>query len=145
MILCLTRAEGPLQKLGMKMYYECFPIPDMRVIPASSIITRGCLAPCFLDSMAKYHTIPHRFHRLTRQYFDGGQADTATPSGKGSKLYVLNMYAMTFGQAKARTESVSEELAKRKVRKAAALASAAAKRKETWAQKRARSGQPGGT
>ena len=145
MIPCLIRAEGPLQEIGMRQLYECYPNHDSRVIPASNLITRACLTPCFLDGNDQYHTIPHRFHRFARQYFDGGQADTAKPSGRGSKLFELNLYAMNFGQAKPRTESVSEELAKRKARKAAAQASAAAKRKETWAQKRARSGQPGGT
>jgi hypothetical protein len=96
--------------------------------------------PCHLNGNEKFHTIPHRFHRFARQYFDGGQADTAVPSGRGSKLFELNLYAMTFGQAKPQTESISEELAKRNERNAAAQASATAKRKETWAQKRPRPG-----
>jgi hypothetical protein len=69
--------------------------------------------------MAEYHTIPHRFDPVATRHFDGGQADTATPTGKGSKLYALNMYAMTFGRPKPRTESLEDELAKRAARKAA--------------------------
>ena len=48
---------------------------------------------------------------------------------------MLNLYAMTFGRAKQRTESLEDELAKRKARKAAFYAKAALKRRETWAHK----------
>ena len=122
----------------MTMLHECYPIPDLRVIPIANIITRACLAPCFLDGMSTHHTIPHRFRSLQRQHFDGGQSDTATPSGKGSKLYELNLYAMTLGRPKERTVSVSDELAKKRATKGVEYKAAAAKRRETWAQKRAR-------
>ena len=124
----------------MPMLYECCPVPDLRVIPVAKILTRACLAPCFLDGMSKYHTIPHSFRSLQRQHFDGGQADSAVPSGKGSKLYELNLYAMTLGRAKERTVTLDDELAKRAETKAANLAKAALKRRETWADKRAKSG-----
>ena len=114
----------------MPLLYDCYPTSDFRVIPVSKIITRACLAPIFLDGMSEYHTIPHMFSN-----FEGGQTDTATPTGRGSKLYALNMYAMTFGRAKQRTESLEDELAKRKARKAAFYAKAALKRRETWAHK----------
>jgi len=133
-------AEGPLQKLGMPIFYECYPIPDLRVIPVSKILTRACLAPCFLDGMCEYHTIAHRFASSQRRHFEGGQADNAIPTGRGSKLYELNLYAMTLGRAKERTVSLEVELAQRKARKAADLARAASKRRETWNDKRARSG-----
>ena len=125
------------------MLYECFPTQDLRVIPIANILTRACLAPCFLDGMSQHHTIPRRLHSLQRRHFDGGQADTAVPSGKGSKLYEFNLYAMTFGRPKERTLSVSDEIAKQGARRAAALASANAKRQETWADKRARHGSGG--
>ena len=124
----------------MPMLYECYPTRDLRVIPVSNIITRACLAPCFLDGMSEYHTIPHRFRSSARTHFDGGQADTAVPTGRGSRLYELNMYAMTLGWAKQRTVSLEDELAKRAERKAADLARAASKRRETWADKRRKSG-----
>ena len=57
-----------------------------------------------------------------------GQTDTAVPTGRGSKLYELNLYAMTLGRAKQRTVSLEDELAKRAERKAAELARAASKR-----------------
>jgi len=69
-----------------------------------------------------------------------GQTDTAVPTGRGSKLYELNLYAMTLGRAKQRTVSLEDELAKRAERKAAELARAASKRRETWADKRRKSG-----
>ena len=125
------------------MLYECYPTRDLRVILVSNIITRACLAPCFLDGMSEYHTIPHRFRSSARTHFDGGQADTAVPTGRGSRLYELNMYAMTLGRAKQRTVSLEDELAKRAERKAAELARAgwaASKRGETWADKRRKSG-----
>ena len=140
MLIADLFAEGPLQKLGMPMLYECYPIRDLRVIPVSNLITRACLAPCFLDGMSEYHTIPHRFRSSTRTHFDGGQTDTAVPTGRGSKLYELNLYAMTLGRAKQRTVSLEDELAKRAERKAADLARAASKRRETWADKRRKSG-----
>ena len=90
--------------------------------------------------MSEYHTIPHGFRSLQRTCFDGGQADTATPSGRGSKLYELNLYAMNLGRAKDRTVTLDDELAKRAATKAAKLAKAASKRRETWADKRAKSG-----
>ena len=124
----------------MPMLYECYPTRDLRVVPVSNIITRACLAPCFLDGMSEYHTIPHRFRSSARTHFDGGQADTAVPTGRGSRLYELNMYAMTLGRAKQRTVSLEDELAKRAERKAADLARAASKRRETWADKRRKSG-----
>ena len=124
----------------MPMLFECFPVPDLRVIPVAKILTRACLAPCFLGGMSEYHTIPHGFRSLQRTCFDGGQADTATPSGRGSKLYELNLYAMTLGRAKERTVSLDDELAKREETKAANLAKAASKRRETWADKRAKFG-----
>ena len=40
-------AEGPNQRRGMPILYECYPTRDLRVIPAKNIITRACLAPCF--------------------------------------------------------------------------------------------------
>ncbi len=121
--------------------FECYPVPDLRVIPVAKILTRACLAPCFLGGMsAKYHTIPHNLRSLQRQHFDGGQADTATPSGRGSKLYELNLYAMTLGRAKDRTVTLDDELAKRAERKAANTEKAASKRRETWADKRAKHG-----
>ncbi len=140
MLIADQFAEGPLQKLGMPIFYECYPIPDLRVIPVSKILTRACLAPCFLDGMCAYHTIPHRFASSQRRHFEGGQADNAIPTGRGSKLYELNLYAMTLGRAKERTVTLEDELAQRKARKAADLARAASKRRETWADKRARSG-----
>ena len=140
MLIADLFAEGPLQKLGMPMLYECYPIRDLRVIPVSNLITRACLAPCFLDGMSEYHTIPHRFRSSTRTHFDGGQTDTAVPTGRGSKLYELNLYAMTLGRAKQRTVSLEDELAKRAERRATELARAASKRRETWADKRRKSG-----
>ena len=130
-------AEGPLQELGMPILFECSPIPDLRVIPVSKILTRACLAPCFLDGMSKFHTIPHRFASSQRRHFEGGQTDSATPTGRGSKLYELNLYAMTLGRAKERTVSLEDELAQRKAKKAADSARAASRRRETWADKRA--------
>ena len=39
----------------MRIFFECNPIHDLRlwlrVIPAANIITRACLAPCFLDGL----------------------------------------------------------------------------------------------
>jgi hypothetical protein len=119
----------------MPIVYECHPVPDLHVIPISNIITRACLAPCFLDGVSQYHTIPRRFHSLQKRHFDGGAVDTAIPSGNGSKLYELNLYAMKFGRPKERIMSVSDELAKRKARKAVELARAAAQRRETYAQR----------
>ena len=128
----------------MPILFECFPVPDLRVIPVAKILTRACLAPCFLGGMsAKYHTIPHSFRSLQRQHFDGGQTDTAVQSGRGSKLYELNMYAMTLGRGprgKERTVTLDEELAKRAATKEANVAKAASKQWETWADKRAKSG-----
>ena len=125
----------------MPILFECFPVPDLRVIPVAKILTRACLAPCFLGGMsAKYHTIPHSLRSLQKRHFDGGQADSAVPSGKGSKLYELNLYAMTLGRAKDRTVTLDDELAKQAATKAANLAKAASKRRETWANKRAKSG-----
>ena len=122
----------------MDILFECYPTPDLRVLPIANIITRSCLAPCFLDRK-DHPTIPYRYRTLERRHFDGGQTDTAAHIGKGSKLYELNLYAMTLGRPKERTVSVSDELADKRARKAAELARAAAKRRETWAQKRARS------
>ena len=85
----------------------------------------------FLFGGSEFKTIPHEC-RAASQHFDGGQTDTATPTGKGSKLYALNMYAMTFGRAKPRTESLEDELAKRASRKAAYYAKAASKQRETY-------------
>lgn len=100
----------------MRIFYECSPIRDLRVIPAANILTRACLAPCFLDGMSRFHTIPHRFHIWQRQ-FQGGKVDKAVPCGEASKLYELNVWAMTFGRAKERTVSVNHELAARQERK----------------------------
>ena len=137
MLIVYLFAEGPLQKLGMPIFYECYPIPDLRVIPVSKILTSACLAPCFLDGMCEHHTIPRRFAVLQKRHFEGGQADKAIPTGKGSKLYELNLYAMTLGRAKERTVSLEDELAQRKARKVADLAKAASKRRKTYADKRA--------
>ena len=100
----------------MRIFYECNPIRDLRVIPAANIITRACLAPCFLDGMSRFHTIPRRFQVWQRQ-FQGGKVDKAVPCGEESKLYDLNVWAMTFSRAKERTVSVPDELAARQARK----------------------------
>jgi len=47
---------------------------------------------------------------------------------------------MTLGRAKERTVTLDDELAKRAATKAANLATAASKRRETWADKRAKYG-----
>ncbi len=78
----------------MRIYYKCHPIRDLRVIPAANIITRACLAPCFFYGMSRYHTIPSKLS-----------------CGNVSKLYELNVWAMTCGRAKERTVSVQNELA----------------------------------
>ncbi len=101
----------------MPILYECYPTRDLRVIPAVNIITRACLAPCFLDGMSRYHTIPRRFDSLQRQHFDGGKADKAVPSGDGSELYELNVWAMTLARGKERSMTVQAELAARQARK----------------------------
>ena len=116
----------------MPLLYECSPTPDFRVLPVANFIARACLSPMFLRGGSEFNTIPHE-HRAASRHFDGGQTDTATPTGKGSKLYALNMYAMTFGRAKPRTESLEDELAKRAARKAAYYAKAASKRRATYA------------
>jgi hypothetical protein len=95
----------------MRIYYECHPIRDLRVIPAANIITRACLAPCFLDGISQYHTIPRKFSHHEVRHFAGGGADKAVPCGDASKLYELNVWAMTCGRAKERTVSVQDELA----------------------------------
>ena len=120
----------------MDILFECYPTPDLRVIPIANIITRSCLSPCFLDGKSNHSTIPYRYRSLERRHFDGGQADTAAHIGKGSKLYELNLYAMSLGRPKERTVSVADELANKRARKAAELARAATKRQETWAEKR---------
>ena len=66
---------------------------------------------------------------MERRHFDGGQTDTAAHIGKGSKLYELNLYAMTLGRPKERAVSVADEFANKRARKAAELARAAAKRR----------------
>jgi hypothetical protein len=60
-----------------------------------------------------------------------------------AKLYELNLYAMSLGRPKERAVSVADELANKRARKAAELAGAAAKRRETWAEKRRVSGLAG--
>ena len=122
----------------MDILFDSYPTSDLRVIPIA--ITRACLAPCFLDGKPNHHTNPHRFRPMERRHFDGGQTDTAAHIGKGSKLYELNLYAMTLGRPKERAVSVADELANKRARKAAELARAAAKRQETWAAKRRASG-----
>ena len=122
----------------MDILFDCYPTSDLHVIPISNIITRACLAPCFLDSKSNHHTVPYRFLSLQRLHLDGGETDTAAHISKGSKLYELNLYAMHLGRPKERTVSVSEELANKRARKDAELTRAAAKRRETWAEKRRR-------
>jgi len=96
-----------------------------------------------LDGKSNHHTIPYRLRSLESRHFEGGQTDTAAHIGKGSKLYELNLYAMTLGRPKERAVSVADELANKRARKAAELAGAAAKRRETWAEKRRVSGLAG--
>ena len=127
----------------MDILFDCYPTSDLRVIPIANIITRACLAPCFLDGKSNHHTIPYRLRSLESRHFEGGQTDTAANSGKGRKLYELNLYAMTLGRPKERAVPVADELANKRARKAAELARAAAKRRETWAEKRRVSGLAG--
>jgi len=127
----------------MDILFDCYPTSDLRVIPIANIITRACLAPCFLDGKSNHHTIPYRLRSLESRHFEGGQTDTAAHIGKGSKLYELNLYAMTLGRPKERAVSVADELANKHARKAAELARAAVNRRETWAEKRRVSGLAG--
>jgi len=126
----------------MDILFECNPTPDLRVLPIANIITRACLASCYFDGK-DHPTIPYRYRTAERRHFDGGQTDTAAHIGKGSKLYELNLYAMTLGRPKERAVSVADELANKHARKAAGLARAAVKRRETWAEKRRVSGLAG--
>jgi len=79
----------------MDILFDCYPTSDLHIIPIANIITRACLAPCFLDGKSNHHTIPYRLRSLESRHFEGGQTDTAAHIGKGSKLYELNPYAMT--------------------------------------------------
>ena len=45
------------------------PARDLRVIPAANIITRACLALCFVGGMSQYHTIPRWPEGLQRHHF----------------------------------------------------------------------------
>ena len=63
------------------------------------------------DGTSQYHTIPRRFSHHEARHFAGGKADKAVPCGDASKLYELNVWAMTCGRAKERTVSVQDELA----------------------------------
>lgn len=67
-VLCRGTSSGK----GHAHLYECFPIRDLRVIPATNIITRSCLAPCFLDGMSRHTTIPRQFHSWEKRHFEGG-------------------------------------------------------------------------
>ena len=125
----------------MPILCDCYPIPDFHVVPISNILKRACLSPCFLDDINEFHTIPHRLCNLTKQHFEGGQADTAKASGRGSKLYELNLYAMTLGRAKQLTVSLRYELSKCAEKKAAYQAKAASKRRESAATKRPKFGR----
>jgi len=127
----------------MDILFDCSPTSDLRVIPIANMITRACLAPCFFDGKSNHHTIPYRLRSLESRHFEGGQTDTAAHIGKGSKLYELNLYAMTLGRPKERAVSVADEVANKHARKAAGLARAAVKRRETWAEKRRVSGLAG--
>ena len=51
------------------------------------------------------------FKHSAHLHFDGGKADRAKPCGDGSKLYDLNIWAMTLGRPRERTVSVAEGLA----------------------------------
>ena len=124
--------------------FDCYPTPDLSVIPIANIVTRACLASCSLDGKGNHPTIPYRYRSLERRHFDGGQTDTAAHIGKGSKLYELNLYATSLGRPKERTVSVADELANKRARKAAELARAAAKRRETWAEKQRLAGSARG-
>ena len=68
----LREFTAPDPRIYSAILYECYPTRDLRVIPAANIITRACLAPCFLAGMSQYHTIPRLFEGLQRQHFDGG-------------------------------------------------------------------------
>lgn len=61
--------------------------------------------------MSQYHTIPRRFSHHEARHFAGGKSDRAVPCGDASKLYELNVWAMTCGRAKERTVSIQDELA----------------------------------
>ena len=113
----------------MRIFYECNPIRDLRVIPAANIITRACLAPCFLDGLSHSSPIPclakHGIANmepfLTDSMFGRGNSKEKGRQGRtlrGRKLYELNVWAMIFGRAKERTVSVpDDELAARQARK----------------------------
>jgi hypothetical protein len=73
------------------------------------IITRARLAQWFLDENAQYHTIPRQFDCMQQQHFSGGKVDKAVPCRHGSKLYVLNVWAMACAWGKERTMSVKDE------------------------------------
>ena len=64
-------AEGPLQEMDMRIFYERNPIQvrGLRVIPAANIITGACLAPCFQDGVSHYHTILHWFQVWQRHIY----------------------------------------------------------------------------
>ena len=89
--------------------------------------------------MDEFRTIPYRLHNCTK-HFEGGLANTAKANGRGSKLYELNLYAMTLGRAKQLTVSLRYELSKCAEKKAVYQAKAASKLRESAGTKRPKSG-----
>ena len=101
MSLLFFVAAGPNQDAGMKIVYRTLPVPYLRVRETSDILNRASLAPCFLAGQ-ETPTIPASLAR----YFPLGKADTR--DSRGSEVFEVNMWAMTFERTKPRTFSVQE-------------------------------------
>ena len=91
----------------MPILYECYPTRDLRVIPDYVFSCKhhhnGLPGPVFSGRCVaiSHNSLQVRgFAAWQRQQFDGGKTDKSVPVGEGSKLFELNVWAMTLGPAR---------------------------------------------
>ena len=86
------------------------PLPCLYICPASNVLGRAPLIPCFIDGNT-HLTIPYKFKNS--RLLGSASADTQQDRWNGSRLYEVNLWLWRYGRDQPRTMSIEESEAAR--------------------------------
>lgn len=103
--------DHPLQRAGMEMVYDAFPIPLLYVDHIDKALCRAPLMPCFINGN-ETPTIPQSFAKQQRRCFPHGQADKSKKN-HGSKVFEVNHFIWNYPRPRPRVGTVEESQRRR--------------------------------
>jgi hypothetical protein len=101
----------PLQRAGMEMVYDAFPVPLLYVDYIDRALCRAPLMPVFIGGN-ETPTIPQSFAKHQRRWFPHGQADKSKQN-RGSRIFEVNQFIWNYPRPRPRIGTVEEAEQKR--------------------------------